>query len=237
MTEISELLESYKLHDKNNSDVSINEIKGLITSIYTKKIFESDLFADMRLKDNKKIQNKVNKINKNAFILGSGSSGLFSAICLSLCIMNYFKFNLFILLFIYSIFIPPMFSFYLGKILVEKTMFKVINPIYESIEKKYKETIKEITISIVEEIDSDNNYSIEIKTKLKKILIDGNYDFENDKKSVLFYQIKKNVMSKLVLNNKVLDQKKIVNDDNKKTDFNLDSEVKLLNQKLEALKT
>lgn len=237
MNDVKKLIDEYAQHLKDKDKVSIKAINSLIIDIYSSNILTSDIFDNVELTDRKRITKKNSKIDKITAITGSSVAFCFLFITMYLESYNYFGNSLASMMFIMlAVAIPIAISLRIKNHLTKKNIYENTSEFYKKIEKKYKNKIKNITMTLVEEIDNDNHYNGEIKNKLKKILIEGNYDFENKKENALFDELKLKVLTDFTLNDKVIDKTKLIS---KKTEIleNVnDGEMLMLNKKLDFLK-
>lgn len=238
MNDVKKLIDEYAQHLKNNEKVSIITINSLIIDIYSSKILTSDIFDNVELTDRKRIAKKNSKIDNITTISGFsvGFFLLFTSMYLQL--HNYFVDGMVSLMFLMSsMVIPISISLRIKNHLTKKNIYENTSEFYKKIEKKYKNKIKNITMTLIEEIDNDNHYNGEIKNKLKKILIEGNYDFENKKENALFDELKLKVLTDFTLNDKVIDKTKLISKKAEILENVNDGEMLILNKKLESLKT
>lgn len=237
MNDIKKLIDEYAQHLKNNEKVSIRTINSLIIDIYSSNILTSDIFDNVELTDRKIISKKNSKIDKITITSGLSVTYVFLFISMYLA-FNYFENSLFCLMFMLcSVSIPIAISLRIKDKLTKKNIYENTYDFYKKIEQKYKNKIKKITMTLVEEIDNDNHYNVEVKNKLKKILIEGNYDFENKKENVLFDELKLKVLTDFTLNDKVIDKTKLISKKAEILENVNDGEMLILNKKLESLKT
>ena len=237
MNEVKNLIEKYAQHRKNNEEVSRQRINSIIIDIYSSRVLASNVFDNIEIKDRKKIINKDLEIFNRT--MGTGmlvSFFLFTFSCY-LGINNYFTNSLYFLMSaMFAFIVPLVFSMELRKFLARENINKNSNDIYNKVEDKYKKQIKNITLNLIEEIDSNNHYDFEIKESLKKVLIDGNYKFETNEYNQLFDDLKLKVLTDFTLNDKVINKTKLISKkDEKLEDINV-NEMLILNKKLDFLK-